>query len=73
MNNVISFGGITKLDLDPDIVLESNKGCFEGFILAGWDKDGNEVFASTYADGGTVIWLLERMKIRLLTVEVENE
>ena len=75
MNDVIPFSGITRLDLDPDIVLENAKGKLEGFVIAGHDKEGNEYFASTYADGGDVLWLLERMKLRLLMVveEMNND
>lgn len=72
MSNVIPFRGITKLDLDPDMVLENTKGTLEGLVICGYDKDGNEYFASTYADGGDVLWLLERMKLRLLNVATEN-
>jgi len=72
MSNVILFNGITKLDLDPDLVLENAKGELEGVILIGYDKDGEEYFASTYADGGDVLWLLERMKLRLLKGEEEE-
>ena len=73
MSNVVPFNGITKLDLNPDIVLENTKGKLEGLVICGYDKDGQEYFASTYADGGDVLWLLERMKLRLLTVEVEQQ
>lgn len=66
---VIPFQGITKLDLDPDVILEANKGSLAGFVIMGWDLEGNEVFASTYADGGTVLWLMERCKKRLIADE----
>lgn len=65
MAKVVPIGGVTKLDLDPDAVLENNKGKFEGVVIIGYDKDGVERFASTYADGGTVLWLLERCKQKL--------
>ena len=68
MAKVIPFTGITKLDLDPDVVLDHAKGNLEGFVIVGYDKDGNEYFASTYADGGTAMWLLERCKKALLEV-----
>jgi len=68
MSKVIPFTGITKLDIDPDAVLENNKGKLEGVVIMGWDNDGNEIFASSYADGGTVLWLVERLKKRLLEV-----
>lgn len=72
MSNIIPFRGITRLDLDPDMVLENTKGKLEGLVICGYDKDGDEYFASTYADGGDVLWLLERMKLRLLTVTDED-
>ena len=68
MTNVIQFNGITRLDLDPDMVLENSKGTLAGLVILGYDKEGREYFASTYADGGDVLWLLERMKLRLLTI-----
>ena len=69
MSKVIPFTGITKLDLPPDAILESAIGQLEGVAIMGWTPDGEEYFASSYADGGTVLWLLERMKLRLLQVE----
>lgn len=66
MGDVIQFTGITKLDLDADTTLENLKGNLEGFVIAGYDKQGNEFFSSTYADGGTVLWLIERLKKRLI-------
>ncbi len=68
MAKVIPFKGITKLDLDPDTILENNKGKLEGVVIMGWDKNGNEYFASSYADGGTVLWLVERLKKALLEI-----
>lgn len=67
MSKVIPFSGITRLDLNPDIVLENLKGRLEGFVIAGYTADGEEYFSSTYADGGTALWLLERCKRSLLT------
>jgi hypothetical protein len=66
---IIPFTGITKLDLDPDVVLENLKGKVEGFVLLGYTAEGEEYFSSTYADGGTVLWLMERCKKRLLETE----
>jgi len=66
---IIPFNGVTTLDLDPDIILENTKGKLEGFVIMGWDHEGNEYFASTYADGGTALWLIERLKKQLLETE----
>ena len=67
MSNVVQLPVITTLDLNADLTLENLVGKLEGFILAGYDKDGNESFSSTYADGGDALWLLERCKMALLS------
>lgn len=65
-NTVVEFTGITKLKMPVDRVLESAKGELEEVIIIGYDKDGEEYFASTYSDGGILLWLLERAKKQLL-------
>jgi hypothetical protein len=69
MSKVINFTGITKLDLPVDRVLDAAKETLEGVVIMGWTTDGEEYFASTYSDGGTVLWLVERMKKMLLEVD----
>jgi len=69
MAKVIPFTGVTKYDLDPDLVLENLKGKLEGFVLVGYTTDGEEFFGATYADGGTALWLLERLKKQLLEID----
>jgi len=66
--NIIPIGGITRLDLPVENILESAKDQLEGVVLLGFDKDGEIYFASTYADGGEVIWLLEQCKKKLLEI-----
>lgn len=68
MSNVIPLGCVTRLDLEPDMVLENLKGKLEGFVIVGYTTEGGEVFSSTYADGGTALWLLERGKKMLLEI-----
>ncbi len=69
MGDVIPLPIVTRLDVNPERVLESAKDAgLEGVVVIGFDKDGNEYFASSYADGGTVLWLLERLKKKLLEV-----
>lgn len=72
MSNVIPIGGVTRLNLDADMTLENLQGKLDGFVICGYDKDGQEFFSSTYADGKDVIWLLERCKLKLLTVFTEE-
>lgn len=67
-DKVILFSGITKLDLPPDRILEQMIGTdMEGVVILGY-RDGEEVFCSSYADGGTVLWLMERLKTKLLEI-----
>lgn len=68
---VIRFPGITKLDLDPDLILQEAVGKLEGCVIVGFDKDGNDFFASSYADSGDVVYHLERGKWRLMKLEDE--
>ena len=62
MGKIIPIGGVTKLDLPVDRILENSKGQYEGLVLIGFNKDGEVIAASTYADGGMVLWLLEACK-----------
>ena len=68
-DKVIPLGNITKLDLPPDRILESTKGKMQSVLLMGWDKNGDLYFASSIADGGEILWLMEHAKIQLLTQE----
>lgn len=73
MGNVVTLPVVTRLNLDADRTLENLGGKLEGFVLAGYDKDGNEFFSSTYADGADALWLLKRCEMALLkTVDDEN-
>lgn len=65
-DNVIPFGGITRLDIDPDRVLTSAIGKLECVVVVGLSKDGDEYFASSMADGADALWYLERCKKKLL-------
>lgn len=63
---VIPLGMITKLDLPVDRVLEQAKDKMAHVVLMGWDKDGELYFASTFADGGEILWLMEKCKEALM-------
>jgi hypothetical protein len=66
MDNVIPFGGITRLDIDPDNVLKNAIGKMERVVIAGVDKDGNEYFAASMADGADALWYLKRCEKMLM-------
>jgi hypothetical protein len=61
--------GVTDKNLNPDVILENLKGELSGFVIAGYDKEGAEVFSSSFADGGEALWLLERCKKMLLSLD----
>lgn len=66
MGEVVDFDGFTKHDIDPDKVLEGNKGEFSRVLVIGWSKETDElVVASSFTDGAGIMWLLERAKHRL--------
>jgi len=72
MGEVMDLPVITRLDMNPDKVLEGAKGDLESVIVIGFDKDGDEYFASSIAAGPECLWLLERFKLMLLSVTDEE-
>lgn len=76
MGDVVSFPGITKLDFPPERIL--NKALehdLDRVVVIGQTKDGEFYFASSAADGGVVLWDLERARHKLMLVvdEIEKE
>ena len=67
-DNVIPIGGVTYLDIDPDLMLKNTIGTLDSVVIIGYDKDGGEYFASSIADGPEVLWLLEQLKLKLLEI-----
>lgn len=66
-DNVVPLSVVTSLDLPPERLLQAaiDEGLSE-VVIVGFKKDGEEYFASSVADGGSVLWNLERAKLRLL-------
>lgn len=72
-DNVVPFGGITRLDVEPSRVLEqAAQAGLSSVVIIGYDADGGEYFASSYADGGDVLWHLERAKFKLMVIADAN-
>lgn len=68
-DNVIPFGGITRHDTPVEEVTKwAGKAGLASVVVIGWDADGDMYFASSAADGGEVLWLLESAKKALLDV-----
>ena len=69
MGDIIPLGNVTKLDIPTDRIFEQAKGsCSDGVVIMGYDDDGELYFASSIADGGSVLWLMEQCKLALLEV-----
>lgn len=66
MADIIQLPVYTTLDLPADRTLENLIGKLDSFCLAGYDKDGNEFFSSTFSDKRKMMWLMERFKHSLL-------
>lgn len=68
-DNVIEWNGITRLDLPPErVIAKALEAGLVNVVILGHTEDGQEYFASSLADGGDVLWLLERCKKLLLDV-----
>jgi len=67
MTNVVPFTGLTKLDLNPDSILENAVGNLTDVVVLGTDKDGNEYFACSSGDSAVVLWHLEAAKAVLIS------
>lgn len=70
MGDVVIFDGITRLDVPAERILKAALDLgLKGVVIAGYAPDGSEYFASSYADGGDALWLVERFKKRLLEID----
>ena len=73
MADVVIFPGISRLDIPVERVIEGAKNAkLESAVVMGWDDAGVLYFASSYADGGDVLWLMEKAKMALLNVQAEQ-
>ncbi len=66
MGEVVDLNVVTRLNLDPDRVLNAAAGELQQVIIMGYTKDGDEYFASSISDGPDCLWLIERLKMQLL-------
>ncbi len=63
MGTVIDFPGPTRAPIDPAKILRAASEVeFETVVVLGHTLDGNLYAASSTADGGEVLWLMDRAK-----------
>jgi len=66
MTNVIPLGDYTKLDIDPDNVLEQAKHQLSTVIVIGHNKDNDTSYiAASTADKKRLLWMIEQFKFKL--------
>ncbi len=76
MSNVVELGTATRLDIPAEKVLKSALDRdLKSIVIVGIDKDGNEYFASTMADGGDCIYWLQRgiWRLNKIADKIEEE
>lgn len=67
MGDVVDMPVITRLNIDPERVLKKAiEHGMRGVVILGYDQEGREVFASSYADGADVLWHLRRAEHNLM-------
>ena len=71
MGEVIGFSGGTRLDIDPDEMLQKNIGEYKSVILIGYNQDDNLLFASSIGDRAECLWIAEKFKQFLLREDEE--
>ena len=70
MGEVVPGRFITTNNSSPDQVLEgASEYGLERVVIVGFDKEGEFYFASSQADSGDVLYLLERAKWELMKME----
>lgn len=73
MSNVVELQCITRLDLPVQRILaKATAADLREVVIVGLGPDGKFWFASSKADGGDVLWLLEIAKKRLLEIMDDN-
>ncbi len=71
-DNVVPIGA--DVVLPPEKVIdEAKKADLQTVVIIGFDADGREYFDSSVQSGGTVLWLLERTKLKLLRTTDNDE
>ena len=74
MSKIVELPVITKLDIPVERILRrAQEADLESVVVIGFTADGDFWFSSTQADGGDVIWLLEKAKLELLQIDLAAE
>ena len=70
MGELVEFNGATLLDLEPHKVLGGAQDANLKYVLIiGEDAAGELYFASSESDLTTALWLIEQIKLKILSGE----
>lgn len=72
-DKVVSIGTITSLDIPVEDILDNAPRDLQSVMVMGFDKDGATYFASSNAEAGDVMWLMEVAKKHLLEISMGEE
>lgn len=68
-DNVRMFPGISPNDYDANLMLEAAaRRNLKSVIILGYGEDGELFFSSSLAAGPKCLWMLEKIKARLLDI-----
>ena len=73
VDNVTVLPVVTTLAIPVERVLQQAMEALPDVVVVIGQKDGELYFASSEADGGTVLWWLEKAKKALLEIETTEE
>ena len=68
VKKVVYLDLVTSIDLPANRVLEAAIDKLDGVVILGRQTNGEYYFASSIADGGTVLWMWEKLKHKLMEV-----
>lgn len=67
MSNVIPIGGYTRLDIDPDKVLEGAKNKLSKVLVIGYESESDNIyFAASTSNTAELLFMLEKFKFKVL-------
>lgn len=67
--SVVNFTGVTRLDLPPNKILqEAIDANLESVFVIGYTSSEELYMSSSKADGGELLWIIERAKHHLMLI-----
>lgn len=61
-DNIIKFPAKESSCVDPDEILDLNKGVFDILIIGGIDKNGDFVFGASTSDRPQINYIIDKFK-----------